>query len=186
MVSFLGNYECSNAMASVNIANPFIQFILGVSFVICTGTLSYIGRTLGEKNKEKAQSIFKTSVIATLVCSCMITFIGFLFHNEIAQFFGANVMLLSEASRYIMIVSSFAPIISFMLLFGFMQRLIERLQLYLIVTICCLVGNIIMNSDGIGSIISCNYGARKLNRVKMTLKTAISLNFMIGVGFFWY
>lgn len=47
---FLGNYESSNAMASVNIASPYMQLILGCCFVLCTGTLSYLGRTLGEKD----------------------------------------------------------------------------------------------------------------------------------------
>lgn len=290
---FLGNYESSNAMASVNIANPFMQCILGTSFIICTGALSYIGRTLGEKNRKKAQDIFKTAVISIFVCSCTIMFIGFLFHDGIAWFLGANEVLSGGTSRYIMIVSLFAPIISFMLLFGFMQRLIEKPRLYLIAAICCLAGNITMNymfikilklgitgvalatglsyfigllvvifpyfqketmvnvydgkfnwkflwtlvcngssegvnylatalivflfnkelmgfagengiaaftiinyignfttilmfgvSDGIGSIISCNYGAEKLKRVKVTLHAAIALNFLLGVGVF--
>ena len=34
---FLGNYAGPDAMASVNIANPFFQIIIGSSMILCTG-----------------------------------------------------------------------------------------------------------------------------------------------------
>lgn len=37
-------------------------------------------------------------------------------------------------------------------------------------------------SDGIGSIVSCNYGAGKNNRVAKTLYTAITINFLLGIS----
>ena len=142
---FLGNFENTNAMASVNIANPYMQLILGSTFVICTGTLSYLGRTLGEKDIEKSKKIFRTAVLSVIVSSAIIAVAGIFFHDNIAQFLGANSVLLSDTSRYILILALFAPVISFMLLCGFMGRLIERPHLYLIATISCLIGNIIMN-----------------------------------------
>ena len=35
---FLGRYASTNAMASVNIAVPYMQIILGCVMVLCTGT----------------------------------------------------------------------------------------------------------------------------------------------------
>ena len=48
-------------MASVNIANPFLQISIGSAMVVCTGTLSHLGRAIGEKNLKKAQDVFKSS-----------------------------------------------------------------------------------------------------------------------------
>ena len=44
---FLGNFVGADAMASVNIANPYFQVIIGGSMIICTGTMSAVGRALG-------------------------------------------------------------------------------------------------------------------------------------------
>lgn len=143
---FLGNFENTNAMASVNVANPFMQLILGCSFILCTGTSSYLGRTLGERNIDKARDIFKTAAVSMIAVSFFILVLGLFSHVQIARFLGANDVLLLGANRYIMVLALFAPIISFMLLCGFMGRLIEKPHLYLIATIFGLIGNILMNA----------------------------------------
>ena len=57
---FLGRFAGVNAMASVNIAGPYMQIITGCTMVICIGTFSYLGRTLGENtNPQKAKDIFR-------------------------------------------------------------------------------------------------------------------------------
>lgn len=142
---FLGNYESSNAMASVNIASPYMQLILGCSFVLCTGTLSCLGRTLGEKDIPKAKIIFKTAAVSILLISCLLLLLGVCFHRNIARLLGANHILLDNTSRYIFVLALFAPVISFMIFCSFMERLIEKPNVYLAATFCCLIGNIIMN-----------------------------------------
>lgn len=143
---FLGNFQSTNAMASVNIANPYMQLVLGCSFILCTGTLSYLGRTLGEKNIEQAKNIFKTAAVSVIAISFAILALGLLFHHGIARFLGANAVLFHDTSRYIAVLAPFVPIISFMLFCGFLCRLIEKPHLYLIATICSLLSNILMNA----------------------------------------
>ena len=75
---FLGNFVGSNAMASVNLVQPFTQVIIGFSMIISIGSLSFIGRSLGEGNNEKAQNVFKTSFIFMLAISSIISIVGFL------------------------------------------------------------------------------------------------------------
>ena len=43
---FLGKYASTNAMASVNIAIPYMQMIIGCTMIVCSGTISFLGRTL--------------------------------------------------------------------------------------------------------------------------------------------
>lgn len=142
---FLGNFVDANAMASVNIANPYMQVIVGATMIVCTGTLSYLGRTLGENNREKAKDIFKSSVIALLVLSIIILLLGVLFHKGIAVLLGANDVLLTSASQYIAIIAFFTPVISFMIFFGFTDRLMGKPNLYPIATVFCLITNIVMD-----------------------------------------
>ena len=49
---FLGNFVGPNAMASVNLVQPFTQLIIGSSMIISIGCLSFIGRTIGEGKVE--------------------------------------------------------------------------------------------------------------------------------------
>lgn len=142
---FLGNFVGVNAMASVNIANAYLQIIIGSSMVICTGTMSSLGRALGGGDVKKAKDIFKSAIIALGVISVTILLAGFFFSNGIARFLGANDVLLSDTSRYIQTIALFVPIISFKILFGFIGRLIEKPQLYLAGTVSCLVSNMVLN-----------------------------------------
>lgn len=142
---FLGQYASTNAMASVNIAIPYMQMIMGCTMIICCGTLSFLGRTLGEKNEQshtKAQNIFRSSVIALLTASLILWAIGIFASKPLASLMGANDVLLQETSQYIFALSWFAPAIGFMLLFGFVSRLLGKPNLYLIATVVCLIANI--------------------------------------------
>ena len=46
---FLGRFVGTNALASVNIAQPFMSLIIGISLIIAIGAVSLIGRSLGVK-----------------------------------------------------------------------------------------------------------------------------------------
>jgi len=286
---FLGNFEDTNAMASVNIASPFMQLVLGYSFILCTGTLSYLGRALGERDADKAKNIFRTAVAAIVVASTTVLLAGISFSEQIAYFLGTDEVLLAGAGEYIRILAWFAPAISVMLLCGFMCRLIEKPMLYLAATVCGQLCNILLNtvfiwklrwgvpgaalatglsyfvgllivvrpfisrgtvviffegrfrgkilasvicngsseginylatalilfnrafmsasepdsvaaftvinyignfttivmfgiSDGIGSIVSCNFGAGKMERVRQTVRVAVIINLLLGIG----
>ena len=97
---FLGNFAGSDAMASVNIANPYLQIIIGCTMIVCTGTLSFLGRTLGENKPEKAKDIFRSSVVALLIISLILMFAGIIFYKNIAYMLGANEVLVKGTGQY--------------------------------------------------------------------------------------
>ena len=145
---FLGRYASTNAMASVNIAIPYMQMIMGCTMIVCSGTISFLGRTLGEKSensKRKAQNIFHSSLLALIVCSAILMLLGIFANKQLAVLMGANNILLADTAQYIRVLAFFAPVICFMILFGFTARLLGKPQLYLIATITCLVCNIMMD-----------------------------------------
>lgn len=145
---FLGRFASTNAMASVNIAIPYMQMIIGCTMIVCTGTVSFLGRTLGEKAKEsqsKAQNIFHSSFLALLCCAGVLMLLGFFANEQLATLMGANEVLLAESARYIFVLAFFTPAISLMIFFGFTARLLGRPELYLIASIACLCCNVVMD-----------------------------------------
>jgi putative MATE family efflux protein len=142
---FVGNILGPNAMASVNIASPFLQLIMGVSFIVSVGAQSYMGLNLGNKNIEKAQNVFKTSIIFILIMGISITLLGLIFNEQIAILLGANDVLLKDVSTYIKVIAIFTIPINLMLLFGFSNRIIEKPELYFRGMVLSLFTNIVLN-----------------------------------------
>lgn len=142
---FLGNFVGPNAMASVNLVQPFNQVIVGSATIMSTGALSFIGRSLGEGEIKKSQNIFKTSLLVLISVSLFISIMGVSFSDKIALALGSNDVLLESVSTYIKTISIFATPIALMFLCGFVDRVIERPDLYLKGSVLSLFTNICLN-----------------------------------------
>ena len=64
---FVSNFVDTNGLGAINIVYPFIFLGLGISLMIGTGGSAIIGKTLGEKKREEANSIF-TFIIIFYTC----------------------------------------------------------------------------------------------------------------------
>lgn len=142
---FVGKILGPNAMASVNIAIPFMQLILGISMIVSVGAQSYIGINLGENKESDAKNAFKTSTIILILVGLVITIIGILFNKEIAIALGANEILLKNSQLYIKTISVFTVPMTLMFLFGFSNRIIGRPDLYFKGMLLSLIMNIALN-----------------------------------------
>ena len=142
---FLGNFVGTNAMASVNIAAPFMQLMIGMNLIIGIGGASYIGRSLGEKDFKRAQDIFKSACLFMIGLSIVILVLGFTFSHQLASFLGANDVLLADSSTYIKILALFAPFIGLSFILGVFVRCIGKPNVYLISSVASLFANIILN-----------------------------------------
>lgn len=138
----VGNYVGQNALASINIAMPFMQIIFGISFVLSMGALSFIGRSLGEGKTQQAQNIFRTALILNLVTTGILAVISLLFSRQIAGLLGASPLLIDDVAVYIKIMGCFSPFVTIMFLFGFTDRLLGKPNLYLYGTILSIIVNI--------------------------------------------
>ena len=142
---FLGNFVGTNAMASVNIAAPFIQLMIGMNLIIGVGGASYIGRSLGEGKVKRAQDIFKSAFLFMIGLSIVSSVLGFTFSHQLASFLGANDVLLADSSTYIKILALFAPFIGLSFILGVFVRCIGKPNVYLISSDASLCANIILN-----------------------------------------
>ena len=147
---FIGNYVGADAMASVNIANPYYQIIIGSSMVICSGTMSAAGRALGAGDEKRAKDIYHSALLVLAAISVALMLAGIFGHRIIARLLGASPALLENSCRYIRALAVFVPAISFKILFGFSGRLIGRPQLYLAGTVTTISSNIFLDYLAVG------------------------------------
>lgn len=139
---FLGNYVGPNALASVNIVNPYVQIAMGVSIVIALGSLSIIGRKLGAGDKITAQNTFKTAFLLIMIFVVLYGCIGILNSETISLWLGSDQVLLEGVATYIKTFAFFLPFLPLMVLTGFADRIIGKPHLYLQATIFSLIVNV--------------------------------------------
>lgn len=139
---FLGNFVGSNAIASVNIVSPFIQIAMGVSIVVGLGSLSIIGRKLGEGNVKESQNTFRTAMVIILLFSLLYGLLGITKAEFLGGILGADGVLIEGVTVYLRTISFFLIFHPLMIFLGFTDRIIGKPQLYLIATITTLTINV--------------------------------------------
>lgn len=142
---FVGNVIGGNALAAVNLVQPYMQIIMAYALVISVGAQSIIGINLGKEENEKAQNIFRTSLILLTLISILVMVIGIFFSDEIAIFLGANEVLLEGASTYIKTISCFVIFVSVMFLFEMIVRTIGKPNISLVSMILAVLLNVVLD-----------------------------------------
>lgn len=142
---FVGNVLGGNALASVNLVQPYMQIIMAAALIISVGSQSIIGINLGKGESEKAQNIFRTASILLILISILVTILGVFFSEKIALILGANEVLLEGSSTYIQIISYFTAFIAIMFLFEMIVRVIGKPNISLVSMIISVVLNIILD-----------------------------------------
>lgn len=142
---FLGKIEGTNALASVNLVQPMIHAIIGLGMIVCVGSMSYMGRCLGEGNPQKAQNIFKTGMILIVGMAALLSTVCVIFSHRIALLLGANAILVEGTTSYVRIISIFVPLVGLGFLFGFTSRLIGRPELQMRGAILSVSVNIVLD-----------------------------------------
>jgi putative MATE family efflux protein len=134
----LGNYVGPNALAAVNIVNPFVQFAMAFSHIIAFGALSIIGRNLGAGQEDNARNTFKTALIIIAVFAGLYSMLGLFNSRSISRLLGADQVLIESVSTYLKTFSIFIMFHPLMILTGFADRIIGKPQLYLYATLTML------------------------------------------------
>ena len=142
---FVGNVIGGNALAAVNLVQPYMQIIMAYALVISVGAQSVIGINLGKGENEKAQNIFRTSLILLTLISILVMVFGIFFSDEIARFLGANEVLLEGASTYIRSISYFVIFVSLMFLFEMIVRTIGKPNISLVSMILAVLLNVVLD-----------------------------------------
>lgn len=102
---FLSNYAGEGAFSGVNLIFPYIMILGGVGFMLGTGGTALVTKTLGEKKKEEASSIFSLVIYTTIVIGALLMLLGYFtvepFVDMMASLSSSNTQaMIDSAIRY--------------------------------------------------------------------------------------
>ncbi len=147
---FVSNFAGKTAFASINLIIPFCMLLSGVGFMLGTGGSALVGKTLGEKNNEKANRYFTMIVMITLVAGVLLSVVGIAVMRPVAVFLGADENMLEGSVIYGRITLAFG--VTFMLQNVFQGFLItaEKPKLGLAATLAAGFTNMILDALFVG------------------------------------
>lgn len=99
----------TSASAAVGVVLPFVSLIQAASFTFAMGGGSLIGRYLGERRDDKANTVLNAAVGAVLALTVLITAGGLLFLYPLLGLFGATATSIGYAADYTRILLFGAP-----------------------------------------------------------------------------
>ena len=143
---FVSNIVGKTAFSAVNFIWPVIMILSTIGFMLGTGGSALVSKTLGEKNKTKADELFSMFIYVTIIISSILAILGIIFVKKIGSLMGGEGMLLEEATIYAQIVLISLPAYALQLEFQSFFSTAEKPQLGLIVTVISGVSNMILDA----------------------------------------
>lgn len=143
---FVSNFAGKTPFAAVNLIFPLLMILATVGFMFGTGGSAIVARTLGERNKEKANRYFSLFVYISFLLGVLFAALGIIFIRPIATALGGTGELLENAILYARIILLALPFYVLQLLFQSFFVTAEKPQLGLICTISAGVTNMMLDA----------------------------------------
>lgn len=143
---FVSNFVGKTPFAAVNFIMPFLMILGTLGFMFGTGGSALISKTLGEGDREKANSIFSLLVYVSTALGVVIAVLGIIFLRPIAAMLGAEGEMLHYCVIYGRIILIALP--TFMLQIEFQSFFVmaEVPQLGLKSTVISGVTNMVLDA----------------------------------------
>ena len=97
---FVANYVGKTEFAAVNLIMPVLNILGTIGYMFGAGGSALIAKTLGEKDREKADRIFSLIVLVSSCVGALMMVSGFIFMREITTMLGADGKLLEDSVLY--------------------------------------------------------------------------------------
>ncbi len=143
---FVSNFVGDTPFAAVNFAMPFIMILSAFGFMFGTGGSAIISKTMGEGNKDKANSLFTMLLIISFILGIIIAGLGIIFIKPLLNLLGANGEMLNFAVIYGQIIMIALPFNMLQQEFQSFYVTAEKPQMGLITTLIAGVTNIILDA----------------------------------------
>jgi len=98
--AFIGQWVGWEALTGLGVVFPALFIIMGITFGLGSGSTTVIAQSIGEEDKQKADSCVEHTVILGVFLSFMFIIIGLLFGEKILSSQGAQSDSLKHASDY--------------------------------------------------------------------------------------
>lgn len=143
---FVSNYVGKIPFTGLNIIMPFIMILGAVGNMIGMGGSALIGKTLGEGNKVKANSLFSFLVYFMTAAGIILAVIGQLILPWVAALLGAEDEVLENAILYGRVCLCGLPFLALQYSFQAFFITAEKPKMGLVVTVAAGITNIILDA----------------------------------------
>ena len=106
----------TEAIAGLTLILPLQMFVLAFGLLIGVGAMSYISRSLGAKEYERANHVFSSAVFLGLIVGVFITLLGFSQLKPLLDVIGRNSGAIPQAYDYGFIIVFGIPVMVFNLI----------------------------------------------------------------------
>lgn len=143
---FVSNYVGKTAFASVNFIMPVLMILGCIGFMFGTGGSALIAKTLGEGDKNRANSIFSLIVWTSAGCGVVLAILGVILVRPVAAALGAEGEMLDRCVLYGRIILSALPFYVLQYEFQCLFAAAEKPKLGLYVTVAAGVANMLLDA----------------------------------------
>ncbi|NWF58409.1 MAG: polysaccharide biosynthesis C-terminal domain-containing protein [Fischerella sp.] len=98
---FAGRFIGENALAGISLAMPLTSIVNGFAALIGVGSASVLSRAIGTGDVKTQSKMFGNLIILSIIISSFITFIGYIFGQELIALMGGNGEVASEGTKYL-------------------------------------------------------------------------------------
>ena len=120
--AFIGNWVGWKALTGLGVVFPLLFIIMGITFGLGSGSTTVIAQSVGEKNKEKADSFANHTIILGIFLSTIFVIIGYFIGDKILIAQGVTGQSLIYAKDYFYTMLIGAP---FMILAIFFRSILS-------------------------------------------------------------
>ena len=143
---FVANYVGKTEFAAVNLIMPVLNILGTIGYMFGVGGSALIGKTLGEKDQERAERLFSLIVLASTCVGVFMMVFGFIFMPQVTTMLGADGKLFEDSVLYgrifILAMAAWIWVYEFQLFFV----TAEKPGLGLAVTVCAGLCNIVFDA----------------------------------------
>lgn len=105
--AFVSRFVSTDALSAVNIAYPYVNFILGISIMLGSGGCALVMKKIGEGKKEEAKKDFSLIILFTFILSVIILVLSLLFIEYILKILQAKEGLYKYTKDYLFYMIAF-------------------------------------------------------------------------------
>ena len=108
---FVGQGVGLAALGAVNIAVPFITFVVAIAAMFPMGGATVVAIRMGREDKKGANQAFMTAITLTLAMSVLLMIVGMVFSQQIVDISGASKLsdeMRKMAADYLLYYSAFS------------------------------------------------------------------------------
>lgn len=99
--AFVSRFVGTDALSAVNIAYPYINFVLGISIMLCAGGCALVMKKVGEGKNDEAKKDFSLIISFALIFSIILCFLSMIFIEQILKLLGTTDSLYQYAKDYL-------------------------------------------------------------------------------------